>query len=250
MAEPDWHLSVRDTSIPAAAIGGIGTAAAWLVVVLTDRGAGFVGLVWMAAGLVLYVAYRKVKGYSLNKQSRAAVHRLGATDAHDEILVPLTGSRVTDEMMVLACQLATEKRSSVDGLYVIEVPLNLPLDARLSEERRKADRVLAAAALVADSFKVWFTPHVSPPAAGKAIVEEASARRSRCHPRGHPEAPHWATSFRADVDYVLDHAPCEVLLNLVPRGYPTGLRRAGRQSAARTTTVGSRDKRSALESAH
>ena len=50
-------------------------------------------------------------------------------------------------MMVLACQLATEKNSSIDGLYVIEVPLNLPLDARLVNERAKADTVLKAGAL-------------------------------------------------------------------------------------------------------
>ena len=77
---------------------------------------------------------------------------------YDQILVPIVGSRVTDEMMVLACQLATEKKSSIDGLYVIEVPLNLPLDARLVSERAKADKVLAAAALIASQFKVKFTP--------------------------------------------------------------------------------------------
>ena len=27
-------------------------------------------------------------------------------------------------------------------------------------------------------------------------------------------------AFGRTVDYVLDHAPCEVLLNLVPKGYP------------------------------
>ena len=46
---------------------------------------------------------------------------------YDQILVPIVGSRITDEMMVLACQLATEKKSSINGLYVIEVPMHLPL---------------------------------------------------------------------------------------------------------------------------
>ena len=61
---------------------------------------------------------------------------------YDQILVPITGARVSDEMMVLACQLATEKKSSIDGLYVIEVPLNPPLDARLVTEREQAEKVL------------------------------------------------------------------------------------------------------------
>ena len=44
--------------------------------------------------------------------------------------------------MVLACQLATERNSSIDALYVIEVPLNLPIDASLPEERERARQVL------------------------------------------------------------------------------------------------------------
>ncbi|MCX5743572.1 MAG: PLP-dependent transferase, partial [Proteobacteria bacterium] len=41
------------------------------------------------------------------------------------------------------------KKSSIDGMYVIEVPLNLPLDARLTAERERAEKVLATAARVA-----------------------------------------------------------------------------------------------------
>ncbi len=59
---------------------------------------------------------------------------------YDQILVPITDSRLGTEMMVLACQLAREKESAVDALYVIEVPMNLPLDARLVKERRRGRR--------------------------------------------------------------------------------------------------------------
>ena len=98
---------------------------------------------------------------------------------YDQILVPIVGTRVSDEMMVLACQLATEKKSSIDGLYVIEVPLNLPLDARLASERAKADKVLKAGGADRRQFKVEFTPHVvTARQAGRAIVEEAGERRS------------------------------------------------------------------------
>ena len=93
--------------------------------------------------------------------------------------MPITGSRVADEMMVLACQLATEKKSSIDGLYVIEVPLNLPLDARLVSEREKADRVMHAAAVIADQFNVKFNANVvTARQAGRAIVDEATSRRT------------------------------------------------------------------------
>jgi nucleotide-binding universal stress UspA family protein len=143
---------------------------------------------------------------------------------YHQMLVPIVGSRITDEMMVLACQLATEKKSSIDGLYVIEVPLNLPLDARLANERLKADKVLTAAAAIASQFKVQFTPHiVTARQAGRAIVEEAIDRRSEVIILGTTRKRRIGNIvFGRTSDFVLDHAPCEVLLNLVPREYPTG----------------------------
>ena len=126
-------------------------------------------------------------------------------------------------MRVLACQLATEKKASIDGVYVIEVPLNLPLDARLVNERARAEKVLAAAAVIADQFKVKFTPHVATARqAGRAIVEEAIERRSEVIILGTTRKRRIGNLiFGRTTDFVLDHAPCEVLLNLVPRDYPS-----------------------------
>jgi len=126
-------------------------------------------------------------------------------------------------MMVLACQLATEKNASVDGLYVIEVPLNLPVDARLVLERQKAGQVLKAAATIAQQFGVKFTPHVvTARSAGKAIVEEAEERRAEVIILGTARKRRIGNLvFGRTTDYVIDHAPCEVLLNLVPKDYPT-----------------------------
>ncbi len=140
-----------------------------------------IGFSWMAIGFVVYVVYRKAKGYSLTKTVEKVVVPISmqADIDYNQILVPITGTRISDEMMVLACQLATEKKSSIDGLYVIEVPLNLPLEARLVSERAKADKVLKAGAIIASQFKVKFTPHVvTARQAGRAIVEEAATRRS------------------------------------------------------------------------
>ncbi len=114
----------------------------WCVVVATHAEGRLIGFSWMAIGLVTYVVYRRAKGYSLTRTVAKVVVPLSmqADIDYDQILVPITGSRVTDEMMVLACQLATEKKSAIDGLYVIEVPLNLPLDARLVSGAREGEQ--------------------------------------------------------------------------------------------------------------
>jgi nucleotide-binding universal stress UspA family protein len=174
----------------------------------------------------MYVVYSKAKGYSLTKTVEKVVvpESMQADIDYNQIMVPIVGSRISDEMMVLACQLATEKKSSIDGLFVIEVPLNLPLDARLVNEREKADKVLKAAATIASQFKVKFTPHiVTARQAGRAIVEEAIDRHSEVIILGTTRKRRIGDLvFGRTADYVLDYAPCEVLLNLVPKEYPTG----------------------------
>ena len=220
-------IPFRGKSLPLLSIiGGIGTFTVWCVVVATHAEGRLIGFSWMAIGIVVYVVYRKAKGYSLTKTVEKVVVPISMqTDIdYDQILVPITGTRISDEMMVLACQLATEKKSAIDGLYVIEVPLNLPLEARLVNERAKADTVLKAGALIASQFKVKFTPHVvTARQAGRAIVEEAALRRSEVIMLGTTRKRRVGNlTFGRTTDYVLDHSPCEVLLNLVPRDYPTG----------------------------
>ena len=233
------NIPFRGKSIPVlAVIGGLGTTTVWFVVVFTHAAGRTVGLTWMALGLIMYVIYRRAKGYSLTRTVEKVIvpESMQEDVDYDQILVPITGSRVADEMMVLACQLATEKDSSIDGLYVIEVPLNLPLDARLVVQRQKADKVLGAAALIADQFKVRFTPHVvTARQAGRAIVDEAESRRSEVIILGTQRKRRIADrAFGRTVDYVLDHAPCEVLLNLVPKSYPAG--GSGESESAATAT--------------
>jgi APA family basic amino acid/polyamine antiporter len=220
------NIPFRGKSIPVLAVlGGLGTATVWVVVVLTHFWGRWIGLSWMLVGIVMYVVYRKAKGYSLTRTvEKVYVPPSMQEDIdYNQVLVPITGTWISDEMMVLACQLATEKQSSIDGIYVIEVPLNLPLDARLVNERARADKVLKAAAVIADQFNVRFTPHaVTSRQAGRAICETATELRSEVIMLGTTRKRRIGNLvFGRTTDFVLLHAPCEVLLNLVPRDYPT-----------------------------
>ncbi len=221
------NFTVRGCSVPVlAVIGGLGTFTVWCIVVWTHPMGRLIGFIWMGLGLVMYVTYRKYKGYSLTRTVEKVVVPASMQEDidYDQILVPITGSRISDEMMVLACQLATEKESSIDALYVIEVPMVLPLDAPLEEDRLRAERALKAAAVIASQFKVKLTPViVTGRNTGRTIVEEAERRRSEVIILGTVRKRRIADRVFGDtVDYVLEHAPCEVLVNLAPRDYPTG----------------------------
>ncbi len=174
------NIRVGKYSMPVTAvIGGLGTATVWVVVVLTHATGRTVGLSWMAVGIVMYVVYRRRQGFSLTKTVKVVpLPESVSTDIdYDQLLVPIVGSRITDEMMVLACQLATEKQSSIDALYVIEVPMNLPLDARLPKERESAERgARPGAPSSPTSSSVKMTPIVVTARPGRAGDRRRGAR--------------------------------------------------------------------------
>ena len=231
-------IPFRGKSIPLlSVIGGIGTFTVWCVVVATHAEGRLIGFSWMAIGILLYVVYRKAKGYSLTRTVEKVVvpASMQADIDYHQILVPVTGSRISDEMMVLACQLATEKKSSIDGLYVIEVPLNLPLDASLVNERAKADRVMKAAAIIASQFKVRFTPHVvTARQAGTGDRRGGGHAPQRGHhPRHDAQAAHRQPDLREDHRLRARQRPVRGAPQSGPEGLSYGgLERRGRARAA------------------
>jgi basic amino acid/polyamine antiporter, APA family len=204
-----------------AVFGGLATFAVWIVIVAYQAQSRLIGFAWMGVGLVGYVAYRKLRGFSLTKTVKTAVlpSTMQEDIVYDQLLVPVTNSQVSDEMLVLACQLATERRSSIDALYVIEIPVNLPLDAEAAPELEVAEQVLERAGRVAEQFGVKLTPVVvTARSAGRAIVDEAKARRSEVIVLGSQSKRRIADKvFGRTIDYVLEHLPCEAIINVVPK---------------------------------
>jgi APA family basic amino acid/polyamine antiporter len=226
------NIRLRGVAVPLTAmVGAMGTAAVWLVIVAYQPQSRLVGFAWMGVGLVAYVIYRKARGYSLTRTVKAVPLPASLQEdiVYDQLLVPVTGSQVSDEMMVLACQLATERRSAIDALYVIEVPINMPLEAKVPAAQEEAERVLRHAANAAEQFGVKLNPIVvTARSAGRAIVEEAIARRSEVIVLGSQSKRRVAERvFGRTIDYVLEHLPCEAIINVIPKG---------KASTARATT--------------
>jgi nucleotide-binding universal stress UspA family protein len=194
------------------------------VFVATHPAGRLLGIVWLAAGLVVYVLHRRAVGRPLLRQPEEAqvpVAALSDVD-YERILVPVNGSRLSDEMMVLGCQLASEKGAAIDAVYVVEVPMELALDAPLAAERARGRFVLDAAMAIAREFGVEAWPHlVTARQAGRAIVDTAEEWNSDVIILGELKKT-WADGglFGDTVAFVMRHAPHEVLLNFVPADYP------------------------------
>ena len=103
---------------------------------------------------------------------------------YGSILVPVLGTRLDDDIVGTAGRLAAAEDEEGDGavleaLYVFEIPMSLPIDARVSEERvQEAKQVLARAKQVGEEYEgvEVATAMVRGRTAGQAIVAEARRR--------------------------------------------------------------------------
>jgi APA family basic amino acid/polyamine antiporter len=221
------------------------SALAFLSVLAYHSTARWVGLGWMAFGLTFYVVYRKVfEGTTLTKRVSVPEHALTKQVPEIEfrnILVPVFGTKLDDDIVATAGRLAAAEQEESDGegaearldvIYVIEVPLTLPLDAELPPEREaEARRALERAREVGEEYEDVdvTTDVIRARKVGAGILE--AARRSGAEAiviGGEPP-----TKIRggamiggigaakpeeigAATEYVLKKAPCRVLLTAPP----------------------------------
>src|SRR5436309_14343500 len=149
------NIMFRGVNWPVFAIvGGLGTGIAWLVVVVQDAPTRYAGLGWLAVGFVFYPLYRRRLGQPLKKTVRAPVMIVGAQLEYRSILVPVAPGYPSDEAMDIAARLARERGSRIVAMTVIEVPLDLPLDAYLPDQVREANEQLDEARAIGDSYGV------------------------------------------------------------------------------------------------
>ena len=219
------NIRYRGALLPLPAIAGaVATALIWVLMVATHPVGRVAGVAWLVAGLLLYAGYRRAEGYQMLRQPHEmALPAAALSDVdYDRILVPVVGSRLSDEMMVLGCQLAAEKNAVMDLVYVVEVPMHMTLDAPLPNKRRRGRYVLDAAMAVSREFGVEAWPHlVSARTPGRAIVEAAREWKLDVIILGAVRKKRLDGRLVGDtVAYIMRNSPGEVLLNLVPDDYP------------------------------
>ncbi|MCA1689538.1 MAG: hypothetical protein LC720_03580, partial [Actinobacteria bacterium] len=145
-------IRVRGGELPLPAAVGAGLAfAAWISVFVLHDGARYVGSAWLVGGVVLYVAYRKSAGQPI--LSRVVVPEAILRSERPErdfgsILVPLFGSAHDDDIVQTAALLvageqtdeAAIDKATIEAIWIFEVPMALPLDARLPDDQLKQAR--------------------------------------------------------------------------------------------------------------
>jgi APA family basic amino acid/polyamine antiporter len=216
------------------------SALAFLSVLAYHDTARWVGLAWMGFGLISYVVYRSWQGTSLTRRvsvTERALTKQVPEIAYRRLLVPVFGSELDDDIVSTAGRLAA---ADADGstpahlslLYVVQVPLTVPLDAALPPEKEeRARRTLERAREVGEEYEaVEVSTEILPAReVGAGIVEAARRGDSEAivvgaepptKVRGGAALGGLGGSRPAEIgaatQYVLKKAPCQVLLTAPP----------------------------------
>ena len=145
----------------------------------------------MAAGIALYVIYRRADETSLLRRvtvSPEVLRRRAAGERdYGSILVPLFGTDLDDDIVQTAALLVAGEQTdeaaidaaTIEALWMFVMPMSLPLDASLPDAQVKHARaVLARAKAVGEEYTgvQVATATVRTRRAGYAIVDEARRR--------------------------------------------------------------------------
>lgn len=185
-----FNVRVRGRAVPLPAVlGALLSAAGWVSVVVLHGGARYVGLAWLAGGIALYVVYRRIDGNPLLRRvmvPEKALRREREEESFGSILVPVFGKPLDDDIIQTAGRLAgsvrddlDEEGATIEAVWVFEVPMALPIDARLPEAQvRRAQEALRRAKAVGEEYEgvQVQTAMIRARRAGQGIVSEAKRR--------------------------------------------------------------------------
>ena len=235
-----FNVKVRGAELPLPAVlGALLSVAGWVGTVIYHDRARLFGTIWMATGLLIYVVYRSREGLSLTKRVEVPAERLTYEPevTYGSILVPVFGEELDDDIMSTAGQLASEKGpggggAMIEAIYVLVVPMALPLDAPLPAAKiAEAEAALERAERVGEEYEDVdvLTTLVRGRTVGSAIVEEARRRKVEVIVIGaEPPSPIKGGSVLGGIAgrrpqelgevtaYVLEKAPTRVIVTAPP----------------------------------
>jgi nucleotide-binding universal stress UspA family protein len=203
-----------------AIVGSVLTFAVWVLAMVTHPGARYIGPIWLAIGIVLFVAVRVSHGEGLTESVTAPdTVRFEDVPRFRRILVPMKLGVIGEEMAATAVKLGAEHRASVEALYVVAVPLDRSLDADMPEADASADASLEEARALGKELDVdVHVTTIRARAIGRAIIDRAREIDADLIVLG--SSPRWRRQsrfFSPTVDFVLRQAPCEVLIVAFPQ---------------------------------
>jgi APA family basic amino acid/polyamine antiporter len=208
-------LRVRGRELPLFAVfGGLGTAAAWIVVTILNFETFIAGSAWLLIGIASYVVYRRHLGLNLTETKKAELLKAAVEHEveYESVVVAFEDADYSSDAVATAVKLAARRRRGVHIVVLISVPNHLPIDARMPEPERIAEQSIDAARVLGGRRVTGHWEKVRPGGAGRRIVQEARDVKARALIMGVPRRRAASSPFGRTLETVLADRPCRVII--------------------------------------
>jgi APA family basic amino acid/polyamine antiporter len=175
--KPPFNFRAFGAELPLTAVlGGLGTFAAWIVVMALNPRTLAVGIGWMVFGVAVYVLYRRNQRLPLTETVKVLLPEpLGVEEIeYRSVLVAFEDDQpFSEEMVATAVKLASKRRRGIHVHSMLTVPTHLPLGAELPDQEGEAQGKIEQAKLIGGQRVTGHVERVRPGQAGYEISDEA-----------------------------------------------------------------------------
>jgi APA family basic amino acid/polyamine antiporter len=175
--KPPLNLPAFGFDVPLTAVlGGLGTFAAWIVVMALNPRTMVIGTAWMVLGLGIYMLYRRNQRLPLSETVKVVLPEpLGVEEIeYRSVLLAFRDNQpFSKEMAATAVKLASKRRRGIHVHSMVTVPNHLPLDAELGQAESDGQSKIEQAKLIGGLRVTGHVERVRPGQAGYSIADEA-----------------------------------------------------------------------------
>jgi APA family basic amino acid/polyamine antiporter len=213
--KPKLNFPFRGALIPfSAVLGGLGTFAAWLVVMALNPVTLAVGIGWLVVGMMIYVLYRRHHKLPLSETVKVLLPEpLGVEELeYKSVMIAFAADEdFSEEIMATAVKLASNRRRGIHIVALLTVPKDQPLDKAMREQEKLAQSKIERAKLVAGTRVSGKVERVRPGQEGYSLARQAKAIKAAAlviglHFRG------GVPLYGKTLETVLRERPCRVIV--------------------------------------
>jgi len=213
--KPPMNLRLRNFELPLTAVlGGLGTAAAWVIVMVLNPVTLAVGSGWLVVGVVGYLLYRRHQELPVTETVKVVLPEpLGVEEVeYRSVLVALPADQpFSPELIAMASKLTSRKRRAIHIVALLTVPSSLPLEGSMKSEERSAREKIERARMIAGTRITGRVERVRPGEAGYFLARAARKLKAEAVVVGlesRAGVPHYGRTLEA----LMRERPCRVIV--------------------------------------
>jgi len=213
--KPPLNMKLGGLSLPLTALlGGLGTAAAWVIVMVLNPVTLLVGSGWLVIGVIGFLLYRRHQELPVTETVKVVLPEpLGVEEIeYRSVVVALSADQpFSAELIATAAKLTSRRNRAIHIIALLTVPASLPLDAAMKDRERQTREKIERARMIAGSRITGRVERVRPGEEGYFLARAAHQMKAEAIVLGLDSrggVPHYGRTL----EVLMRERPCRIIV--------------------------------------